>query len=402
MLCGAAPFGLMMVPACVHATSDMPGQTNDPSADNTGLITVFLCGDVMTGRGVDQVLPHPGDPRICEPGTASAMLYVEIAEAANGPVPKPVDFAYIWGDALAEFERARPDVRIINLETAVTTSEDCVPKGINYKMNPANIPCITAAGIDCCALANNHVLDWGQSGLLETLDTLEKANLKACGAGRDIAEARAPAIIEVAGKGRVIVFSFGSASSGIPRNWAAGGNRPGVGLLPDLSAPTADEIAQAVRAVRRPSDIVVAFIHWGRNWGYGIPYEQQSFAHRLIDDAGVDIVHGHSSHHAKGIEVHNDRLILYGCGDFIDDYEGIRGYEDYRDDLAIMYFASLDPASGRLVRLQMRPLQIRKFRLNRASQQDAEWLHRTLDRESAKLGARVELDEARSLILNWS
>ena len=72
------------------------------------------------------------------------------------------------------------------------------------------------------------------------------------------------------------------------------------------------------------------------------------FAHWLVD-GGVDIVHGHSSHHPRPIEVYRDRLILYGCGDFIDDYEGIEGYEQYRDDLVLMYFATLSPATGELI-----------------------------------------------------
>jgi len=368
---------------------------------NANIVTIFLCGDMMTGRGIDQVLPHPGDPRIWEPGMISAGGYLELAEAANGPIPKPADFSYIWGDAIGEFDHMRPDVRIINLETAVTRSDDYVPKGINYRMNPQNIPCLTVARIDCCVLANNHVLDWGQSGLLETLDTLETANLKPCGAGRNIAEARAPAIIELGGGRRVVVFSFGSITSGIPRDWAASENRPGVNLLPDLSGRTAGCIAELVREVKRPGDIVVASIHWGSNWGYQIPYEQRDFAHELIDAAQIDIAHCHSSHHAKGIEVYKDKPILYGCGDFLDDYEGISGYEAFRDDLVLMYFASIEPESGRLVRFEMRPLQIRNFRLHCALRQDCRWLRDILDREGSSLGTRVALDDAMALILKW-
>ncbi|MGZ8196552.1 MAG: CapA family protein, partial [Methylosarcina sp.] len=140
-------------------------------------ITLFLCGDVMTGRGIDQVLPHPVNPQIHEPFMTSAEGYVKLAEKANGPIPKPADFSYIWGDALEEFRSICPDVRIINLETAVTTSSDFWPgKGIHYRMHPENIPCLTAAGIDCCVLANNHVLDWGYAGLRETLTSLAGAN----------------------------------------------------------------------------------------------------------------------------------------------------------------------------------------------------------------------------------
>ena len=135
--------------------------------------TLFLCGDVMLGRGIDQILPHPGDPALREPHVRSATTYVELAEATSGPIPKPVAFDYVWGDALDALRRAAPAARIINLETSVTDSTDFAPKGINYKMHPANIPVLTAAGIDCCVLANNHVLDWGRADLLQTLQTTE-------------------------------------------------------------------------------------------------------------------------------------------------------------------------------------------------------------------------------------
>ena len=112
------------------------------------------------------------------------LIYVALAEQANGPIPRRVDPAYIWGDALAELEREAPRARIVNLETAVTTSSERAPKGINYRMNPANAACLAAARLDCCVLANNHVLDWGPAGLLETLDTLHALGSRTAGAGR--------------------------------------------------------------------------------------------------------------------------------------------------------------------------------------------------------------------------
>src|SRR5512145_763756 len=295
----------------------------------------------MTGRGIDQVLAHPGDPRLYESYVKSAYDYVDLAERANGPIASPLAFGDIWGDALAELERRRPDARIVNLETAVTQSTEPEPKGINYKMSPANVGAITAAGIDCCVLANNHVLDWGPAGLIETLTTLERAGVRCAGAGRDQSSAAAPAILPVAGKGRVLVYAFASPTSGVPRRWAAGAHKAGVNLLPSLSKACTQAIADDIQAARRPGDIVVLSIHWGPNWGYDIPGEQVAFAHRLIDSGAVDVIHGHSSHHVKAIEVYRQKLILYGCGDFIDDYEGIGGHEEFRSDLALMFFPML-------------------------------------------------------------
>jgi len=363
-----------------------------------GGMRLFLTGDVMTGRGIDQVLAHPSRPRIHEGYMTSALGYVELAEQAHGPIPRRVGFDHVWGDALAELEARAPDLRIVNLETSITTSEEAAPKGINYRMHPANVPCLRAAGIDCCVLANNHVLDWGSRGLLETLDSLHGAGIATTGAGRSAEEAERPAVLRAGGT-RVLVFGFGSPTSGIPPDWAATPRRPGVRVLPDLSPASAKEVAAQVRGWRQTGDRVVASLHWGGNWGYEVPLEHRAFAHRLVDEAGVDVVHGHSSHHPKGIEVYGGRLVLYGCGDFLNDYEGIAGYEEYRSELVLAYFVTLDSASGELVGLEMVPYRIRRFRLERAERGDAEWLRRTLDREGRALGTKVELAASGALAL---
>ena len=118
----------------------------DRPAPTPRSITLFLAGDVMTGRGIDQILPHPSKPRIPERQVRSAIDYVKLAERATGPIERPVDFGYVWGDALIELDHVQPDVRIINLETSITVSEDSWPgKGIGYRMHPQNIGCLTAA-----------------------------------------------------------------------------------------------------------------------------------------------------------------------------------------------------------------------------------------------------------------
>lgn len=377
--------------------SAQPARQAAPAAE---VVTLFLCGDVMTGRGIDQVLPHPSPPRIYEPYVTDARRYVDLAEAANGPIPRPADFAHTWGDALAELERVRPDARIVNLETSVTQSADYWQgKGINYRMNPRNVPCLAAAGIDVCCLANNHVLDWGYPGLAETLQALAAAGLKAAGAGLTRAQAEAPAVVELQGKGRVLVFSVGTESSGIPAAWAAADRRAGVWLLEDLSTAALRRIGQRVRGTKRAGDIAVASIHWGGNWGYDVPAVHRKLAHALIEEAGIDVVHGHSSHHVRPIELHRGKLILYGCGDFINDYEGIGGYERFRPDLALMYFARLDAATGELLDLRMTPLQRRRFRLQRACREDALWLADALSACSRAFGTRVEAEADGTLSL---
>ncbi|MEU6668862.1 CapA family protein [Streptomyces sp. NPDC046727] len=355
-----------------------------------GLVTLFLAGDVMLGRGVDQILPHPGDPVLREDYVHDARDYVALAEAANGPVPRPVDPAWPWGDALPVLERAAPDVRVINLETAVTRGADFAPgKGVHYRMHPANLPCLTAVRPDVCVLANNHVLDFGPTGLHETLDSLAAAGLRTAGAGRDETAAWRPATVPLPWGGRVLVFAFGMPSSGIPHSWAATAERPGVALFTAPTAAAAADFADRLRRVERPGDIVVASVHWGPNWGYGVTRSEVRFAHALID-AGAAVVHGHSSHHPRPPEVYRDRLVLYGCGDLVDDYEGIGGYERYRDDLRLLYLASVEPGTGRLTGLRMVPLRARRLRLEHATPDDTAWLGTVLDGYARDHGTRVE------------
>lgn len=356
----------------------------------SGHVTLFLCGDVMTGRGIDQVLPHPSDPRIYESYLKSAADYVSLAARAHGPIHEPVGYEYIWGAATAELARRRPDVRIINLETSITKADRPEPKGINYRMSPDNVPCITAARIDCCVLANNHVLDWGRAGCVDTLDALHQAGIQTAGAGRNAREAASAAVLPTPHR-RVLVFGAASETSGVPNHWAATDTEPGVELLPDLSAATADRLADRIHSLRQDDDLVVVSIHWGGNWGYSIPSDQRRFAHRLIDRNAADVIHGHSSHHAKGIEIYEGRPILYGCGDFINDYEGIGGYEQYRGDLALMYFPAMDVTKRDLVRLDVVPLQMKAFQLHRASTRDVQWIRDVLAREGEPLGTTVSM-----------
>jgi len=359
------------------------------------VITLFLTGDVMAGRGIDQILAHPSLPELHEPYVKNATTYIELAEERHGPILKPVSDDYIWGEALSILNKIHPDLRIINLETTITTSNDWEEKGINYRMHPKNIGCLTAANIDCCVLANNHSLDWGRAGLIETLETLSNANIKAVGAGKTVVEAQAPAIFPILNKGRVIVFSLGDPSSGIPKSWAATWNQAGVNFLGNPTEML-ETLKMQIAKIKQPLDVVVVSIHWGGNWGYEIDHKERSFAHELIDKASVDIVHGHSSHHVKGIEVYKGKLILYGCGDLINDYEGIGGYEQFRGDLGILYFATIESETGNLSSLKLVPVKLKKFQLQRLfgsadnsdNDDDALELLEILNREGKEFGTQ--------------
>jgi len=362
---------------------------------------LFLCGDVMTGRGIDQILPHPADPTLREAYMGSALGYVTLAEQASGPIPRPAPFDYVWGEALAELDRRAPDLRIVNLETSVTADGTPEAKGINYRMHPGNLGCITAARIDCCVLANNHVLDWGAVGLGDTLAALERAGIRTSGAGLTAAAAARPVALETGGA-RLLVFAYACPSSGVPAHWEAREDRPGVNFLPDLGESSLERVAADVRRWARAGDAVMASIHWGPNWGHAVPAGHQRFARRLVETAGVHIVHGHSSHHPMAVEVRSSRPLLYGCGDLINDYEGIRGHDAaFRSELVLGYFLELGDRDHALRSLEMVPFRMHRFRLSRPAPEDIAWLQETMDRECRGLGHRVHLTGDGSLRLTW-
>jgi poly-gamma-glutamate capsule biosynthesis protein CapA/YwtB (metallophosphatase superfamily) len=362
-----------------------------------GEVTLFLCGDVMLGRGVDQILARPGEPALREGYVTDARAYVNMAESVSGPIPAPVDPSWPWGEALRLLETSAPDVRIVNLETSVTSHDTFAPgKAVHYRLHPANLPALTIARPDVCVLANNHVRDFGRAGLEETLDVLHGAGLRTAGAGRDAEEAYAPVALPLPHGGRMLVLALGVRSSGIPAGWAATADQPGVAYVPELSPATAATVVRHIRQVKRDGDLVVVSVHWGSNWGYAVPREQRRFAHALVD-GGADVVHGHSSHHPRPVEVYQNRLILYGCGDFIDDYEGIPGYEEYRDDLRIAYLVRVAAGTGDLTGLRMVPLLARRMRLEPAPAEDRAWLCGILDRIG--YGAHLALDPDGDLTL---
>lgn len=143
------------------------GMTTVTTPSNTPMIA--LAGDVMAGRGVDQILPSPSSPRLYERHVGDARVYVRLAERRNGRVPRPVPPGYVWGAARETLARRAPAAFLMNLETAITVAEQPWPgKGIHYRMHPRNAPVLTQAGTEpdksCCILANNHILDWGYRG----------------------------------------------------------------------------------------------------------------------------------------------------------------------------------------------------------------------------------------------
>ena len=359
-------------------------------------ITILFVGDVMTGRGIDQIMRQHYPPELHEPWVRDAREYVGMAGCGGLQVAHD----YIWGEALGEMRRIAPDFTIVNLETAVTADGSPWPrKGIHYRMHPANTACLTGAGIDVCTLANNHVLDWGTEALGETLATLHTAGIATAGAGRDAEEAAAPAVLTMPGGHRLLVFAFATGDCGVPSSWEAG-RGPGVTMLHSDAAGLQRAVDRMLQA-RSAEDIVVASIHWGENWVDDIPAAHRSIARRFIDSGAADVVHGHSSHHPLPAEVYRGKLILYGCGDLINDYEGITTGRSARSDLVCLYAATLDAGNGRLVDLEIVPFRLQRFRLVRAGNDDRRELLRQLEHNASALGTSIETRGHKRWHLAW-
>jgi poly-gamma-glutamate capsule biosynthesis protein CapA/YwtB (metallophosphatase superfamily) len=365
--------------------------------------TLWLAGDVMTGRGIDQAMVHPCSPELYEGWVRDAREYVKLAEKVHGHIPVPVSPEHIWGEALAAIAEQQPDLRLVNLETAITTHGHPWPaKGIHYRMHPQHVNALQAAGIDVCSLANNHAMDWGTDGLQETLRVLQSAGLRTAGAGTDLAAAQAPAVWHAPSGERWLVFAWACTDSGVPKPWQATPQAPGIQTLNTLDEHNALQLADTVARYRQPGDRVIVSLHWGSNWGWEVPAEQQQFAHRLIAWNVADLVHGHSSHHPRPIEVYQGKLILYGCGDLINDYEGIGRHGP--DDLGVspLYFAQLSPRTGQLLRLDIQPWQLKKFRLTRADVHQQQAFLAQLNAQCAPYKTRLQVQPDGTWTLAWN
>ena len=203
----------------------------------------------------------------------------------------------------------RDDYTIANLETPVTTrGTPPTNKAFVYKSPPAALPALKAAGIDAVNLANNHSMDQGVEGLLDTFAALDENQIEYVGAGVDSARAYAPVYVEKNGI-RVAIFGF---SRVIPEvSWYAGKNKPGVAATYD---PT--QAIQAIQEARPKADLIVVIPHWGEE-RKDFPLDNQKELARAYIDAGADLIVGGHPHVIQGLEQYKDKWIAYSLGNFI-------------------------------------------------------------------------------------
>jgi poly-gamma-glutamate synthesis protein (capsule biosynthesis protein) len=323
-------------------------------------LTIALTGDVMLGRGVNDVL------------------------AWRGP-------AYPWGDLLPTLRQA--DALLINLECALTSRtarwHDGEYKPFYFRSDPANVAALQTAGVSFASLANNHSLDYGAEGLLETIAVLDRAGIAHAGAGPDRAAARAPARLTVGGR-RVAVVAFAD----YPAEWAAGPSAPGINYTPvSLAEEDFATVRAALADARAGADLVVFSIHWGPNMRLRPSPEFRAFA-RAVVAAGADVFWGHSAHVVQGIELWQGRPILYDSGDFLDDYAVD---PDLRNDRSALFLLRVRPPE--IVGLELLPVQLDYAQVNRARGADRAWIVERLAALCAEFGTALVDDGERLAVV---
>lgn len=260
------------------------------------------------------------------------------------------NYQYPWGDVLPILKKT--DLNLINLETALTKSVRKVPKVFNFKADPDKVQSLVEARIDVCNLANNHILDFSEEGLLETISTLDKAGIKHVGAGVSQAEAAEPVIIK---KKNISIGIIGYTDN--EPEWQAKENKPGTNYA---EVEDIENIKKEIKKLRPQVDLLIFTMHWGPNMRQRPIAEFKDFAHQLVD-LGVDVFHGHSAHIFQGIEVYKEKLILYDTGEFVDDYYVT---PSLRNDQSFLYLIEADKEG--LKKVQLVPVLISKMQVNKA------------------------------------
>ena len=359
-------------------------------------------GDVMLGRLIDQLFPTHVD----EPEDASHAAHF----VRSRPQLKNYDHCTPWGTTLSLFMSS--DLNLINLETSVTTASKKWPsKVFNYRMHPNNIAALKEVRIDYASCANNHTLDFCEEGLVDTVRTLKKEGIAFAGAGESRDEATRPAVLQLPSqrkfKGEQVVEANDSShevliysASDHPQEW---GSISSFHLI-DYSLSTRKRLKQLLNQLNAPSPALKIFsVHWGPNYSWRPSPNIRSLAHFLVDECGVDIIHGHSSHHIQGVEVYKKSLIIYGCGDFVDDYAVD---EEYRNNMSAVWRVHVKEDGMKLKpkKLEVFPTAIRGFQAHRldVGEKDHDWVCEKVRKLSSYFDTSFEkdLDAEGQMVLN--
>jgi poly-gamma-glutamate capsule biosynthesis protein CapA/YwtB (metallophosphatase superfamily) len=370
---------------------------------------ILFAGDVMLGRLVNEVLAN-------------------------------AQFTYVWGDTIDIIKRA--DFSLINLECPVSSKGkewNKTFKVFHFRANLDAIQVLNSASIDYVSLANNHILDYDIEALLDTLDILDKNNISHSGAGRNLKEAMKPAIIEKKlklkpsnnhdsyynvhneevnnnGSKNTIRIGLISLTDNEPE-WEAKYDQAGINYIPTTLDPDIYyyRLQNYIENAKKQSDLVIVSSHVGPHFRETPSMKYVNFAHKIID-LGADIYWGHSNHMPQGIEFykHNDnnKIILYDCGDFIDDYAID---SNYRNDLSFIFLlhflmdknhklSNNNSNNGNILlqnsMIELIPTKISNFMVNTipVDDNDADLIIKRMAKRCSSLGTKYFIDEKKKRI----
>jgi poly-gamma-glutamate synthesis protein (capsule biosynthesis protein) len=277
------------------------------------------------------------------------------------------------------------DITFANLECTLSTKgEKLINKGIWLRAEPKAVEGLKYADIDIVNIANNHILDYNDPAMLETIEVLEQNNIRHIGAGKNIDDARKPSIIEVQGVrvgflaySDMYQYGFGIPGKKELRYFEAKSDKGGIAPL------KYEYIKQDIQKLRNQVDLLAVSLHWGVEDSHHVPHEQRELAHKIMDD-GVDIILGHHPHELQGIEIYKGKPIVYSMGNFIFD----QNHKDNNESMIV----DVDFVNGEVVRLEVIPLQIvAKKQTVFAKGQDAEHIMEYLKDLSQQLNTKAEI-----------
>ncbi|WP_408957000.1 CapA family protein [Natrinema sp. 74] len=297
----------------------------------------------------------------------------------------------VWGNTL---ERLRGlDGLVINLECVLSTRGrkwTRTRRPFHFRADPDwAVPALERAGVDACALANNHVLDYEEVALRDTLAALDEAGIARSGAGETIDEALEPAAFSVGDSNGGLDVAVVSFTDNTPE-YAADEESPGTARVEfDVDDTTMRRRVRKAfeRARETEPDLLVASLHWGPNMVTEPPASFRAVG-RWLAEEGVDIVHGHSAHVFQGIEVHDGTPIIYDAGDFVDDYAVD---DERRNDRSFLFVLAVGP-DGRPTDLRLHPTEIDGCAVHVASPDAAAWARDRMRDLSEPFGTAFDRD----------
>jgi poly-gamma-glutamate capsule biosynthesis protein CapA/YwtB (metallophosphatase superfamily) len=388
---------------------------------------ILFTGDVMLGRLVNDVL------------------------AKN-------EFSYVWGDTIDIIKKA--DFSLINLECSISSRGkewNKTFKVFHFRAKPEAINVLISAAIDYASLANNHVLDYDDEALEDTINLLNTKNIAHSGAGKNLREAMEPAIVKKNFNSNNIKFTYNYEKNNSTINtitigvisltdnepqWEAKDNSAGVNYIPIILDPEKYycRLKDCIEKVKKQSDLVIVSSHIGPHFREKPSEKYVNFAHTVIE-FGADVYWGHSNHIPQGIEIYrhynnknnkndnnnnnnndndnNRKIIMYDCGDFIDDYAID---SNYRNDLSFIFILHLNVDTKNyqfnndnktattkntkniILRnsiIELIPIKINNFRVNTISMNDsdADLIIERMYKRCTDLGTKCSIDKRNKRII---